>query len=93
VSYQPIKIFVPLGQCNTATIFSAAQTKLSQLQACYKNNVLTLDPERFSFNMTRNAISFYPIPLWQSGFSYQNIHSHGEVQLQGATVSVITSNN
>lgn len=91
-SYQPIKMFVPMGLCNRATVFSNNKVKLSQVTACYKNNMLSLDPERFSFNMTRNAISFYPIPLWQSGYTYQNISSHGALHFQGATVSIIAKN-
>ncbi len=91
-SYQPVKMFIPRGLCNKATVFSNGNTKLTQLSACYKDNALFLDPERFSFNMTRNAISFYAIPLWQSGYTYQNISSHGEARLQKATVT-ITANN
>lgn len=87
-TYQPITIFVPQGLCNKTTVLSSNSTKLTQVSACYKDNILSLDPERFSFNMTRNAISFYAIPLWQSGFTYQNISTHGEAHFQGATVSI-----
>lgn len=63
------------------------------LRACYMNNVLFLDPKRYTSKDGLGTVRFAYSPLWGQGFTYRNINSNGYVKLKDVSVSIKEKNN
>lgn len=90
-NYLPVTYQIANGQCQKVKITSAnSSTATTVLQTCYLNNILSLDANRFNIN--HNALRFHPIPLWQQGYTYQNISSNGPARLTNVAVTIKIGN-
>jgi hypothetical protein len=65
-----------------------SKPKQVSLRACFKNSVLFLDPSRYDASQNQGTVRFVSSPLWEMGFVYKNINSHGYVKLKDVSVEI-----
>jgi len=58
------------------------------MRACFKNNILYLDPSRFESSKEQGTVRFANSPLWDLGFTYNNINSNGYARLKDVSVEI-----
>jgi hypothetical protein len=58
------------------------------LRACFKKNVLFLDPSHYDAKKDVGTVRFVYSPLWDQGFTYRNINTSGYVKLKDVTVTI-----
>ncbi len=87
-AYNPLEFMVTSGECKTVPLNSTLGVGFVDLTACFKNDILYMDPSRYELNKRFGSIQFHALPLWKQGFSYKNISSSGYARLQNVTVSV-----
>jgi hypothetical protein len=58
------------------------------LRACFKRNILFLDPSRFDLTKKEGSVRLYQSPLWRDGFTYKNIDSSGYVKLTDVNITI-----
>ncbi len=87
-AYNPLQFMITSGTCRTLPLNSTLGMGFVDLTACFKNNVLYMDPSRYELDKKFGSIQFHALPLWQQGFSYRNISSSGYARLQNVTVAV-----
>lgn len=85
--YQPIVFAIKNGNC-TKTNITLTNNENVTLKTCFIGNVLLVDTEKTT--RTSQTIRFYYNPLWQQGYTYQNITSNGQVHLTNADVQIKT---
>ena len=81
-AYQPINFAIANGACDEINI-TLTNKEVLPLRACYQNNVLFLDAKKFGES---KGTRFYYSPIWQQGFTYPNITTHGNAHLMHADV-------
>jgi hypothetical protein len=86
--YLPVEFNVSSGECTTVKIKEAGSDKMMAMKACYQNNTLFLDPSRYDPSKRVGSIQLYYSPIWDRGFSYQNVSSSGYVHLTGVNVLI-----
>ena len=86
--YQPVNFQVFPNSCRDVTVYSLTGDRQVVLTACYKDDVLFLDPSRYELNKQPGSIRFYASPLWRSGFLYSHITSSGYVRLRDVDVRI-----
>jgi len=62
------------------------------LRACYFNGTVSLDPSKIDPNKSKGTIIFHYSPIWDQGFTYQNITTSGYVRLKNANVAIRIAN-
>lgn len=86
--YTPIEFDIADGVCREVELHNLDVMKSVDLIACFKQNVLFLDPSFYELAKQKGSIRFYYSPLWESGFAYRNISSRGYARLQQVTVTI-----
>lgn len=83
------------GTCVNAPLraVNGKEDSAVDLRACYKNNVLLLDPSRYDASKKEGTIRLPYSPLWNNGFTYHGIYTTGYVRLKNAAVSVLNKRN
>jgi len=81
------------GTCINAPLIAVNGDEKSRvdLRACYKNNVLMLDPSHYDLNKKEGTIRLPYSPLWNYGFTYHGIYTNGYVKLKNASVTVFNN--
>ncbi len=87
-AYNSVRFMVTSGECRTVPLNSTLGVGFVDLTACFKNNILYMDPSRYEIDKRFGSIQFHALPLWKQGFSYKNISSSGYARLQNVTVSI-----
>lgn len=87
-SYQPLTFSINPDTCVDNVLLGASAAASVKLTACYKNQILFLDASHTDPQKAYGTISFHLTPLWQTGFTYNNVNSSGYVRLQNATVTI-----
>lgn len=88
VEYKPIKLVVYQGHCRSVKVHEKSGKKKTELEACYLGDIVYIDPSKTVYQWRHGSLRFYYVPIWDSGFTYDNISSHGYVVLQDATIKI-----
>jgi hypothetical protein len=86
--YQPVTFKIQDGVCKKVELDSHKNTYAVNLDVCYKNQVLLIDPSRYEIDKRDASIRLYASPLWQNGFTYNNVNSSGYARLKNASITV-----
>ena len=87
--YKPVKFILFKNRCCTIVLQQASNEKVeTNLEACYQDDVLYLDPSRHDLTKKRGSISINYSPLWVSGFTYKGVSSSGYVRLNKVTIKI-----
>ena len=87
--YTPVNFMLVQNKCAEFPITSSENKDIkTNLFVCYIDNTLYLDPSRFDPEKQDSSVTINATPLWQSGFSYDDITSTGFVRLNKVTISV-----
>lgn len=86
--YHPVDFEVTSGDCQTVTLKEEGGDKTVKMRACYFNKTLYLDPSHYEVSKRFGSIQLHYSPIWDRGFTYQNVSSSGYVHLTNVNVSV-----
>jgi hypothetical protein len=87
-AFQPAKFNISEGSCTSFDLTTKDKTNSSSPYACYRNNVLMLDPSKYAEDKMYGTVKIYKTPLWEEGFTYTNINTTGYAELRNATIIV-----
>jgi len=89
-SYQITPFIVIPGTCVDHPLQKIPGKKDEQimLRACYQNGTLFLDPSKIDQQKMTGTITFHYSPIWDQGFTYQNVNTSGYVRLKNASVEI-----
>lgn len=90
MSYQPIHFEIASGQCNKSISVVAIDNpkQKTTFKACYKNNILYLDPSRYEVSKAQGSIQLPYQPVWKRGFTYPNISSSGFANFSNVSITI-----
>ena len=91
-SYQSTVFALKDGNCSKTNIVLANNENVN-LKTCFTGNVLFVDAERSKLTSRNQTIRFYLNPLWQQGYTYQNITTNGKAHLTNADIRIKILNN
>lgn len=91
VEYKPVKLVVYQGHCRSVKLLEKSGKKKTELEACYLGDIVYLDSSKTVYQWRHGSLRFYYVPIWQSGFTYNNINSQGYVALKDATIKITAS--
>lgn len=86
--YSPFTVEVANGDCTKVDIKSADGDKTTKMQVCYYGKTIYIDPSRYDPNKAQGSIQLHYSPIWDRGFTYQNVSSTGYVHLTNVNVVV-----
>lgn len=92
-NYSSFEIDVQSGNCQTVKVKQLDGDKTVDVQACYYNKTVYLDPSRYDPNKSIGSIQLHCSPIWDRGFTYQNVSSSGYAHLTNVNVAVRRYNN
>ena len=88
-SFKPAEVLMSPGSCQQVWLYAlqSANSKTSrvqrvQLQLCYRNKVLSLDPSFYQLDKKQGSLFIHYHPGWWDGMTYSGIHSSGYLRLQ-----------
>jgi hypothetical protein len=87
-NYVPFEFEIPSGSSQTVIIKEQNGNKAVAMHAYYKNKTLFLDPSRYDTEKSLGSIQLHYSPIWDRGFTYQNVSSSGYVHLFHINVAV-----
>jgi hypothetical protein len=87
-TFYPVKVTIYQGECQTVTLLQRDGQKSTPLEACYRGKVVYVDPSRYEFKWLYGSLQFHYVPIWQSGFKYENISSKGYAALKNVTIKI-----
>lgn len=87
-AYKPATLTVYQGKCQSVRLLQKEGNRSTDLEACYLGNILYLDPSRYEYKWIHGSLRFYYTPIWQSGFTYNDISSQGYTLLKNAKIKV-----
>lgn len=88
VAYNPFEIEVPSGACKTVNVSSVSGDKKVDVQICYFNKTIYVDPSRYDPDKGIGSIQLHYSPIWDRGFVYQHVSSSGYAHLNNVNISV-----
>lgn len=88
VEYKPAKLVVYQGHCRSVKLQEKKGKKKIELEACYLGDIVYLDSSKTDYQWRHGSLRFYYVPIWLSGFTYNNINSQGYVGLNDATINI-----
>lgn len=91
-SYQPVTFDLAKNTCDEILLNQLNGAAQTSLRACYKDNLLYLDPSRYDLTKRNGSINFPFSPLWKQGFEYNGVSSSGFVRLKNVTVKITGQN-
>lgn len=87
-SYTPASFKIYQNDCTNVKLKNLNLNDSVDLEACYKNNILFVDPSNYELDKKDGSIQLYSSPLWRNGFTYQHINTSGYARLQNANITV-----
>jgi hypothetical protein len=92
-SYQPVSFAIQEGSCKQVTLRQKTEDTDKHkhsvdMEVCFKNNILLLDPSRYDANKSDSSARLYRSPLWRRGFSYPHVNSTGYARLQDVMIKI-----
>lgn len=87
--YTPITFRIREGTCQKNALHNYKSPNFINLDSCYKNDILFLDPSRYEMDKKDGTIRLYFSPLWRQGFIYKNICSDGYARLHDVTIKIL----
>lgn len=78
------------GQCKNLKLKNPQSWSSVKIHLCYNGLRLAVDPSRYDFNDREGTLFFYNNPLWQQGFTYENVSSRGYARLQQTDLTIKT---
>ncbi len=88
VSYTPIEFDLPNGESQAVQFKEENGNKKVTMRVYYKNKTLFLDPSRYDPEKGIGSIQLHYSPIWDRGFTYENVSSNGYVHLNRVNVTV-----
>lgn len=86
--YQPAKFLITADSCKETYLNALEGPAKVVLRACYKNNILSLDPSAYDLTKKDGTVTFNYSPLWAESFTYKGINTEGLVRLKNATIEI-----
>ena len=86
-TYTPLKFFILDGECKYVDLCNVTSGCV-QLNVCYKNKVLLLDPSLYKLDQQEASLRIYYSPLWRDGFTYTNITTDGYAKLKNVEITL-----
>lgn len=89
-AFQSVSMIVYDGHCRSVALVQKAGKKKTNLEACYLDKVLYLDPSKYVYQWHQGSLRFNYMPIWdsESGFRYSNISSQGYAGLKESTIII-----
>jgi hypothetical protein len=87
-NYTPIEFDITSGESRTITFKEENGKKKVDVKALYSNKTLYLDPSRYDVMKRIGSIQLHYSPIWDRGFSYQNVSSSGYAHLTNVNVAL-----
>lgn len=91
--YTPFEVDVHSGECQNINVKELHGDKTVGIQVCYFNKTVYLDPSRYDPNKSIGSIQLHYSPIWDRGFTYQNVSSSGYAHFNNVNVAVRRSSN
>lgn len=88
LEYKPAKLIVYQGHCRSVKLQEKKGKQKTELEVCYLGDIVYLDSSKTVYQWRHGSLRFYYVPVWLSGFTYNNISSQGYVSLKDATIKV-----
>jgi len=88
VSYTPVEFDVESGASEKIILEAPGGEQKTTLHICYRNKTLYLDPSRYDPTKRLGSIQLHYSPIWNRGFTYENVSSSGYVHLSHVNVNV-----
>lgn len=88
LNYNPLEFDIQSGDCQTIEITQQGGDKKVPMKVCHINKTLYLDPSRYDPSKKLGSIQLHYSPIWDRGFTYQNVSSSGYVHLTNVNVAV-----
>ncbi|MGB6977337.1 MAG: hypothetical protein WBE18_07805 [Gammaproteobacteria bacterium] len=85
--YRPVSFIIRNGHCKRVSV-QANQGRAINLDACYQNKILYLDPSRYDISKSKGSLIFNAIPFWEHGFTYRDVSSSGYAQLTQVNITI-----
>jgi hypothetical protein len=86
--YLPIAFTIKNGHCKRIVVSQVNQEKTTDLDTCYQNKILYLDPSRYDITKSKGSLIFNSIPFWEHGFTYHDVSSSGYAQLMHVNITI-----
>lgn len=90
--FKPVNFLIVPDTCNNTYLVPLSLQKevkeSTLLRACYRGNILTLDPSLYDPRKKDGTIRFVYSPLWNQGFTYSGISTHGTARLRNVNVEI-----
>lgn len=88
VSYSPVEFDIENGTRQIVSIRELNGDNKISMIAAYQNKTLFLDPSRYDPEKKEGSIQLHYSPIWDRGFTYENVSSTGYVYLSKVNVTV-----
>lgn len=87
-NYLPVEFDIMSGDCQKIELQESNGDNKVSMKICYRNKTLYLDPSRYDPSKKIGSIQLHYSPIWDRGFTYQNVSSTGYVHLTNVNVAV-----
>jgi len=87
-TYMPVTFSIQEETCKQVLLHSDSSIHAIKLTTCYKNKALWLDPSRYEIANQDGTVRLPYSPLWENGFTYNNVTSSGYARLHNITIIV-----
>ena len=84
----PLHMHLKYGLCQSALLLSQSQKQSSKLWFCYTQKMMGIDPSFYDMNQAWGTAFIDANPLWNRGFTYQNINTTGYARLSHAFIQI-----
>lgn len=93
--YQPLSFSIHQGECyKRIPVYQSNDPKKQViLAACYRDDILYLDPSRYDKSKRYGSLEFTAMPLWRRGFTYPNVSSSGLVRFTHVNITITETKN
>lgn len=88
LDYSPFDVHVASGDCETVKVKERNGDKTVNVQICYYNKTVYVDPSRYDPSKSVGSIQLHYSPIWDRGFTYQHVSSSGYAHLNNVNIVV-----
>ena len=88
--FQPLHITIASGKCSDAEVISHDSDHSTQLDFCYSNSILSIDPSHHEWKKRDGTLLLQKNPMWQHGLVYhgKSINSTGYVSFNNISIRI-----
>lgn len=91
--YKPVEFQLSNGSCRSIRLEREDGQQSVEVKACFQGKSLYIDPSAYDVSKKVGSIRLYYSPVWDRGFTFENVSSSGYAHLTNVNVTVKVLNS